>query len=149
MVELWSTLRICLVTHLFIMLFVKSTFWKWSFELHSQNVIFEGNIFCKPCFFLLTKHKIWILHFQNMFFAFLTGFQTGTEWALILLHTVKWAVYWAFNSKPKMNKTSPIEFFVLAAQNIKWNKKHIYYFGKTLKKPFCTWEDFGAKVLTT
>ncbi len=65
-------------THSLIMLFAKSTFWKWSFDLHSQNVIFEGKFLLQPCFFLLTKHKIWVLHFQNVLFAFLMGFQMDT-----------------------------------------------------------------------
>ena len=56
----------CLGTHFSTLFFAKGMFWKWSFELHSQNVPFECKFFSKPCHFILTKHKFWVLHFQKV-----------------------------------------------------------------------------------
>ena len=63
----------------FTILFAKNMFWKWNFKFHFQNMLFNSKIFCKPCLFLLIKHKIWDLHLQKAFFAFLMGFQTSTH----------------------------------------------------------------------
>lgn len=60
-------------THFLAILFVKSTFWKCCFELHSQNVtcIFKIKDFVNHnIFFFLIKHKIWILHFKKRFLPF-------------------------------------------------------------------------------
>ena len=64
-VQVCNKIRVCLVTYFLTMFFAKNMFWRQNF----LQIMF---------FFFFIKYKIWFLHFQNMLFAFLIGFQTDT-----------------------------------------------------------------------